>query len=149
FLEQVGWADAHGFAGVALAEHHFIEDGYLPAPLVAAAAIAARTRRLHIRLTVLLLTLRHPVQVAEEAALVDILSGGRLVLMVGAGYRENEFAAYGIAREERLGRMAEGIEIIRRCWEEEDFDFEGRFWRLSNVRVMPKPVQRPRPRILM
>jgi alkanesulfonate monooxygenase SsuD/methylene tetrahydromethanopterin reductase-like flavin-dependent oxidoreductase (luciferase family) len=149
FLEQVEWADRHGFASVTLSEHHFVEDGYCPAPLTVAAAIAARTRRLRIRIALVLLTLRHPVQVAEEAALVDILSGGRLDLIVGAGYRHNEFAGYGIDRAERLGRMEEGIEIIRRCWEEASFRFEGRYWRLKDVRMTPKPVQKPRPRILM
>jgi alkanesulfonate monooxygenase SsuD/methylene tetrahydromethanopterin reductase-like flavin-dependent oxidoreductase (luciferase family) len=152
FLEQVEWADGQGFDSVGLSEHHFVEDGYVPSPLVVAAAIAARTRRIRIRTALVLLTLKHPIQVAEDAALVDILSGGRFDLMVGAGYRKYEFAAYGIAREERLGRMAEGVEIIRRCWEEESFDFEGRYWRLNGVRMTPKPI-RPgsggRPRIIM
>ncbi|MBI3743048.1 MAG: LLM class flavin-dependent oxidoreductase [Chloroflexi bacterium] len=149
FLRQVEWADAHGFARVSLMEHHFVEDGYDPSPLTVAAAIAARTKRIKIKVNVLLLTLRHPVQVAEEIALVDIISGGRIEVVFGAGYRHNEFEGYGVPRKYRPSRMAEGLEIIRRCWTEESFDFQGKHWNLKDVRAMPKPIQKPHPRIVM
>jgi alkanesulfonate monooxygenase SsuD/methylene tetrahydromethanopterin reductase-like flavin-dependent oxidoreductase (luciferase family) len=149
FLRQVEWADANGFSRVTLSEHHFAEDGYAPSTLTVASAIAARTTSIKIALSLVLLPLKHPVQVAEDAAVVDILSGGRLELTVGAGYRPAEFAGYGIAMNERAGRMEEGIEIIKRCWEEERFSHEGRFWSLRDVAVQPKPVQQPRPRIFM
>ncbi|MEE9284342.1 MAG: LLM class flavin-dependent oxidoreductase [Dehalococcoidia bacterium] len=149
FLDQVAWADEHGFARVVLSEHHFVEDGYVPSILPVAAAIAARTQRIRINLSLVLLPLKHPVQVAEDAAIVDIISGGRLELTVGGGYRRNEFEGYGIPREERASRMEEGTEIIRRCWEEEAFSFHGRHWQLKNVRMTPKPVQQPRPPLIM
>lgn len=149
FLDQVAWADEHGFDAVHLHEHHFSEDGYLPSPFVAAAAIAARTTRIRIRISLVLLPLKHPVQVAEEAAVLDIVSGGRLDLMVGAGSRPEEFAGYGIDLRQRPSLMEEGVEIIRRCWEEERFDFHGKHWQLDGVAVQPKPVQQPRPRIIM
>jgi alkanesulfonate monooxygenase SsuD/methylene tetrahydromethanopterin reductase-like flavin-dependent oxidoreductase (luciferase family) len=149
WLDQVAWADGQGFHRLSLSEHHFVEDGFVPSLLVAAAAIAARTKRIRITLNLVLLPLKHPVQVAEDAALVDIISGGRLDLVLGAGYRRNEFEGYGIPRSERPTRMEEGIEIIRRCWEEDVFSFEGKHWKLKNVRVLPKPVQRPRPKIIM
>ena len=149
FLSQVEWADANGFDHVSLPEHHFAEDGYLPSPLVAAAAVAARTKHMRILTGLTLLPLKHPVQLAEDAAIVDIISGGGLELGVGAGYREAEYDGYGISIRQRPGRMEEGIEIIRRCWTEEEFDFEGRYWRLKGVRVMPKPVQKPHPPIVM
>ncbi|MCH7552656.1 MAG: LLM class flavin-dependent oxidoreductase [Chloroflexi bacterium] len=150
FLDQVQWADENGFDQVSLPEHHFVEDGYLPSPLIVAAAIAARTKRIGIIINLTLLPLRHPVQMAEDAAIVDILSGGRLLeLGVGSGYREAEYAGYGISMRQRPGRMEEGVEIIRRCWTEEEFDFEGRYWNLKGVRVMPKPVQKPHPLIVM
>lgn len=149
FLDQVAWADQHGFTRLTLSEHHFVEDGYVPSLFVVASAIAARTKRMRIMLNLVLLPLKHPVQVAEDAALVDIISGGRLDLVLGAGYRRSEFEGYGIPRSERPSRMEEGIEIIRRCWEEEVFSFEGRHWRLRNVRMTPKPVQKPRPKIIM
>lgn len=149
FLDQAAWVDANGFARLTLSEHHFVEGGFSPSILPIAAAVAARTQRIRINLSVLLLPLKHPVQVAEDAAIVDIISGGRLDLTVGAGYRRNEFVGYGIPRSQRPGRMEEAIEIIRRCWEEEEFDFEGRYWNLKGVRMTPKPVQQPRPRIVL
>jgi alkanesulfonate monooxygenase SsuD/methylene tetrahydromethanopterin reductase-like flavin-dependent oxidoreductase (luciferase family) len=148
-LEQVEWADQAGFDMVTLNEHHFAPDGYLPSPFVVAGAIAARTKRVKIALSLVLLPLKHPVQVAEDAAVLDIISGGRLELTVGAGYRQEEFAGYGISISERPSRMEEATEIIRRCWEEESFDFTGRHWNLRSVSVMPKPIQQPRPRIQM
>ena len=149
FLDQVAWADARGFSQVGLSEHHFAEDGYLPSMFVAAAAAAARTKKIRLRLGLVLLPLKHPVQVAEDAAIVDIISGGRLDMMVGGGYRLAEFEGYGISMKQRPGRMDEGVEIIRRCWEEEEFSFQGRYWTLKNVRAIPKPVQKPRPKIGM
>ncbi|MDQ1361007.1 MAG: hypothetical protein QOJ44_1384 [Acidimicrobiaceae bacterium] len=149
FLDQVEWADAHGFSRVTLSEHHFSEDGYVPSTLTVAAAVAARTKSIRIALSLVLLPLKHPVQVAEDAAVVDIISGGRLELTVGAGYRPAEFAGYGIPMRERPGRMEEAIEIITRCWEEDRFSFAGTYWDLRDVQVQPKPVQQPRPRIVM
>src|SRR5262249_22824323 len=95
-LDLGEWGGAHAVDQFTLAEHHFVEDGYCPSPLTVAAAVAARTRRMRIILNLVVLPFRHPVQLAEEAALVDILSGGRLSLVVGAGYRQSEFDAYGI-----------------------------------------------------
>lgn len=149
FLELVEFADANGFDYVSLPEHHFTDDWYLPSSVVAAAAIAARTNNLRIVLSLVLLPLKHPVQLAEDLAVLDILSNGRLDLEIGGGYRPEEFAGYGIGIRSRPGRMEEAIEIIKRCWTEEEFSFEGRYWNLQNVRVTPKPLQQPRPSIVM
>jgi alkanesulfonate monooxygenase SsuD/methylene tetrahydromethanopterin reductase-like flavin-dependent oxidoreductase (luciferase family) len=149
FLDQVEWADRNGFDAMSLAEHHFSDDGYLPSPLVVAGAVAARTKRMRIGIGLVLLPLKHPVQLAEDAAIVDIISGGRLDLTVGSGYRPEEYEGYGLSMRQRPGRMEEGVEIVKRCWTEESFDFDGRYWKLKNVRVMPKPVQQPRPKIRM
>lgn len=148
-LDQVAWADEHGFTRVHFHEHHFADDGYLPAPGTVAAAVAARTKRIRISLNLIVLPLKHPVQVAEEAAILDIISGGRMEFVFGAGYRRAEFEAYGIPIQQRPSRMDEAIEIIRRCWEEDEFDFNGRYWTLKRVRVEPKPIQKPRPRIVL
>lgn len=149
FLDQVQFAEEKGFDVVQLNEHHFSEDGYLPASVTMAAAIAARTSKIRIRLAVVILPLKHPVQLAEELAVVDILSNGRLEVLVGAGYRAEEYAPYGIEFEDRSKRMEEALAILRRCWTETGFDFDGDYWTLRNVDTQPKPIQNPHPALVM
>jgi probable F420-dependent oxidoreductase len=144
-LEQIAYAEDLGFDDIWLTEHHFVEDGYCPSLLTAAAAIAVRTKRVRIGTWVLLLPLHHALRVAEDAAVVDILSHGRLDLGVGLGYRIEEFAAFGVDRRHRKGLMDEGCAIIRRAWTEDNWSFAGRHYHLENVSVQPKPVQDPCP----
>lgn len=144
-LEQIGLAEDLGYDSVWLSEHHFLEDGYCPSVLVAAAAIASRTRRLKIGTGILLLPLYHPVRLAEDAAVVDIISHGRLILGLGQGYRAAEFEGLDIPMPERRSRFEEGLEILRRCWTEDSFSFHGRHYDLESVAVAPKPVQKPHP----
>ena len=118
-IEQVVWAEGLGYEGAWLSEHHFAPDGYSPSPVVIAAAIAMKTKRMRIGTNVLLLPLYHPVRLAEDCATVHILSRGRFELGVGLGYRVNEFVGYGIPYNERAGRTNEGLGIIRRLWEGE------------------------------
>jgi alkanesulfonate monooxygenase SsuD/methylene tetrahydromethanopterin reductase-like flavin-dependent oxidoreductase (luciferase family) len=141
-LDQIISLEELGFDAVWLTEHHFVADGYLPAVFPVAGAIAARTRRLRIGTNLLLLPLHHPVLVAENAAVLDVLSDGRFTLGVGLGYRDEEFRGLGVARAERPGRMEEGLRLVRQCWAAEGpFDHFGRYWRLAGVDVQPKPVQ--------
>jgi len=100
-LEEVGAGEDLGFDSAWLVEHHFLADGLCPSPLVAAAAMAARTRRMTIGTSMYLLPLHRPVQSAEDVAVLDNLSNGRFILGVAAGYRPEEFAGY---EEERSGR---------------------------------------------
>jgi len=144
-LDQIAWAETIGYDDVWLTEHHFVDDGHAPSPLVQAAAIAARTKRIRIGTAVLLLPLYHPVRVAEDGATIDILSGGRFELGVGIGYRVEEFAGLGISRADRAGRMNEGLEIIRRLWEGETVTFHGEHFQVEGARLTPMPVQKPRP----
>jgi probable F420-dependent oxidoreductase len=142
-------AEQLGFASVWVPEHHLSEDGYNPAPLPLLAAMAVQTTRVAIGTSVLLLPFHHPVRVAEEAAAVDNLSNGRLILGLGLGYRLAEFAGYGIDRRTRGGRMEEGLEILRRCWTEDRFSFEGKFYQLKDVALGVRPVQRPHPPLVL
>ena len=146
-LEHIEAMEALGFDVVWLTEHHFIDDSYLPATLTMAAAVAARTERVTIGTAVLLLPLHDPLKVAEEAAVVDLLSGGRLRLGRGLGYKLQEFDVFGVDRRHRRGLMEEGVEVIRRAWADGPFTYEGRHHRYHDLDVTPKPTQRPGPEI--
>lgn len=149
FLRQVESADELGYDVIQLNEHHFSEDGYMPASVTMASAVAARTSKIRIRLAVVILPLKHPVQLAEELAIVDNLSNGRLELLVGAGYRAEEYAAYGIPFDDRGKRMEEALVLLRQCWTEDGFDFDGNYWKLTDVNVQPKPAQSPHPAVVV
>lgn len=144
-LEQIGVAEELGFESAWLTEHHFLSDGYCPSLLVTAAAIAARTRKICIGTGVLLLPLHNPIRVAEDAAVVDIISGGRLILGLGLGYRQEEFGGFGVSLRDRKGRMDEGIEVLQKSWRDEPFNFQGKHFQYGDLNVTPKPVQKPIP----
>ncbi len=147
-LSQAQACDTAGFDSIWLTEHHFTDDGYLPSMMPVAAAIAARTTRVAIGTYVLLAPFQHPVKLAEDAAVVDVISGGRLRLGLGLGYRAEEFAGFDIPRNQRLGRTLETIEILKRAWSGERFDFHGKYFHLHGVRVLPAPVSKPYPELL-
>ena len=145
-LRECERAEAAGFDSVWLGEHH--NNPILhPAPLIGLAAIASRTNRIRLGTGVLLLPLYHPMMVAEEGAMVDMISGGRLILGVGAGYAPEEFAAFGASLKERGSRMDEAAELLRRLWTEEHVTHHGRFFQITDATIAPRPVQRPRPAI--
>jgi alkanesulfonate monooxygenase SsuD/methylene tetrahydromethanopterin reductase-like flavin-dependent oxidoreductase (luciferase family) len=143
-LDQSEWADRLGFGSIVISEHHASPDGYMPSPLVMASAIGARTRRLRIMISLILLPFYHPHRLAEDAAVCDLVCGGRLDVMFGAGYREEEFDMYGIDIHRRGRLMSEGIEFLKMAWTGEPFEFQGR-----TVQVLPRPAQQPRPRIVL
>lgn len=147
-LEQVELAEALGFDSIWLTEHHFTDDGYLPAMLPAAAAIAARTKRVTIGTFVLLAPFQHPLKLAEDAAVVDVISNGRLRLGLGQGYRQEEFDGFGVPRAERLGRTLETIEILKLAWTGQRFSFDGKYFHFKDVRVLPTPASHPCPELL-
>lgn len=144
-FEQIAWGEQHGFDYVWLSEHHFSEDGYSPSLFPIAAAIGARTEKIRIGTSLVLLPFHHPVRIAEDGATVDVISSGRFELGVGIGYRPEEFAAFGVAVKERGGRTSESLEIIRRLWEGETVTFKGKYYDIEKVKVTPDPVQKPRP----
>jgi alkanesulfonate monooxygenase SsuD/methylene tetrahydromethanopterin reductase-like flavin-dependent oxidoreductase (luciferase family) len=115
-VEEVVVADRLGFDGVWLSEHHLTADGMLPSPLVMAGVLVARTSRIRVGTNILVLPLHHPLRVAEDAAVLDLVSGGRLVLGVGQGYSEREFAAFGVDRRRRGVLLEEGVQAIRAAW---------------------------------
>ncbi len=147
-LAQAQAAEQLGFDSIWLTEHHFTDDGYLPALMPAAAAVAARTTRVGIGTYVLLAPFYHPLKLAEDAAFVDVISGGRLRLGIGLGYRAEEFEGFGVPRAQRLGRTLETIEILKLAWRGERFSFDGRYFKFRDVRVLPRPVTEPHPELL-
>src|SRR6266545_1445430 len=140
-------AEDLGFDSVWVSEHHLTADGYLPSVFPTLAAIAARTERIRLGTAVLLAPLHHPLRLAEDAAVVDQLSDGRLDLGVAPGYRQHEFDTLGIARTERGRRTDEAIEILRLAWRGRPFSYAGRCFQFNNVTVAPPPHQSPHPPI--
>jgi probable F420-dependent oxidoreductase len=144
-LDHIQCAEDLGFDDVWTTEHHFIDDGYSPSILILCAAIAARTKRVRIGTRVLLAPLYHPLRLAEDAATVDVLSGGRLILGLGLGYRNEEYAALGVPTRSRGLVLEETVAVLRQAWSPAGVDFAGRILRYSSVSVTPKPVQQPIP----
>jgi hypothetical protein len=143
-VAQCAWADTLGFNSVTLTEHHATTDGYLPSPMILGAAIAGSTQNLLIRLSLVLLPLYHPLRAAEDLAVLDLISGGRLRLTVGLGYRPEEYEQLGVVMRQRPSLMEEAVETLKSAWTGEPFEYRGR-----TVRVLPRPAQRPRPLIAM
>jgi alkanesulfonate monooxygenase SsuD/methylene tetrahydromethanopterin reductase-like flavin-dependent oxidoreductase (luciferase family) len=141
-LAQCEWADTRGFVSVTLSEHHGSPDGYLPSPIVLAAALAARTRNLRLVLAAIIAPLHDPLRLAEDLAVADVLSGGRILPVFGAGYVESEFRAFGRSLGHRGSALEETVRVLRRAWTGEPFEHRG-----AIARVTPRPVQQPHPPI--
>jgi probable F420-dependent oxidoreductase len=144
-IAEAQLAEASGFDSCFFGEHHQDQDGFLPSPLIVAAAVAARTQRLRVGTSVILLPLHHPVRVAEDAITLDLVSKGRVILGVGIGYQPADFRAFAVPMEDRLARFEEGVEILRLCWAGEPFSFRGKHYTLADVQIRPRPFQRPGP----
>lgn len=144
-LDQIVWGEQNGFDDIWLSEHHFIEDGYSPSLMPIAAAIAAKTKKIRIGTSVMLLPFHNPVRLAEDAATVDVISGGRLELGAGVGYKVEEFEGFAVSSKERGARTNESLEILARLWEGETLTFKGKYYEVNNVKLTPEPMQKPRP----
>lgn len=141
-------AEALGFDSAFLVEHHFSGTGQVSASLDVLAWVAARTTTLRLGTAVIVLPWHDPVLLAERAATLDLMSGGRLEFGVGKGYRHSEFSGFAVPREEANERFDEALEVIVRAWTSDvRFSHRGRFWRYENVIVDPRPSQRPHPPI--
>ena len=143
-LDQIAWAEQLGFDSVWLTEHHFVDDGYTPSPLVIAAAIGQRTKRMRIGTNLMLLPLADPVRLAEDAAALAILTDGRFDLGVGLGYRQLEFDYFGRKLAHRPSLMEEGVAILRQAFRGEPIRIAGKRFAIDGLRVSPKPARAPR-----
>jgi alkanesulfonate monooxygenase SsuD/methylene tetrahydromethanopterin reductase-like flavin-dependent oxidoreductase (luciferase family) len=144
-LEQVEAADALGFESFWIAEHHFHEYGGIPRPPVWMAAAAERTSRIRLGSAVVVLPFDNPLRTAEDYAMVDILSGGRLNLGVGSGYLKHEFAGFGLDAEQRRERFDEALEIMLRALSGERVSFAGKHYAVNDVQLNVRAIQRPHP----
>jgi probable F420-dependent oxidoreductase len=140
-LDLVRLAETLGFDSAWASEHHGAGDGYLPSLLPLLAAFAAVTSRIELGTGVVLAPFHDPLRLAEDAAVVDQLSGGRLLLGLGLGWREEEFRMFGQPVSERAARTAEAVEVLRRAWTGERFSFEGRHHSYDRVQVTPGPAR--------
>ncbi|MGH8546222.1 MAG: LLM class flavin-dependent oxidoreductase [Gammaproteobacteria bacterium] len=147
-IEEVKLADELGYDVAWLAEGHFHPSHcILPAPLVLASALAARTQRIRLGTAASVVTLHHPVYVAEEAAMLDVLSNGRLEFGITRGAHPAAFKAFGVSLEDSRSRFTEACDVIRAAWTEPTVSFRGEYFNLANVSVVPKPLQLPHPPI--
>ena len=146
-VEQVRAARDAGFDLVVMGQHYLSTPFQELQTLPALARLAAEAGPMRVGATVLLLPLLNPVDVAEQVATLDVICEGRFIFGVGLGYRDEEYEAFGIRREERVARFVESLQVIRRLWTEDEVTHHGRFFRLTKARMVLKPVQRPHPPI--
>lgn len=140
-FEQIELVEQWGLDLCWFTEHHFIEDGYLPNFVPVAGAASARTTRLRFSTDICLMPFRHPLRLAEDLAILDNISNGRMELGAGMGYAAHEFAGFGIPRTRRVSLTEEAIEVLRLAWSGEPFTFQGKRWSFRDLRVTPDPVQ--------
>jgi len=148
-LEVALQAESLGFHSIWIAEHHFSNYGYVPSPLVMASHIAAKTANIRIGTGVVVLPLHHPLIVAEETAMVDILSNGRLEVGLGRGYQPYEFERFDQTLSESRERWSEGVEILKKAWTVDTFCHKGKYFQFDNTTIFPRPLQKPHPPIWM
>jgi probable F420-dependent oxidoreductase len=141
-LDLVRLAETLGFDSAWVSEHHGSGDGYMPSLLPTLAAFAAATERIKLGTGILLTPLHNPLRLAEDAATVDLISGGRLILGLGLAWREEEFRMFGVPMAERARRTAETVDVLRRAWTGKRFSYEGRVYRFDQVQVSPRPERR-------
>lgn len=142
-LDMAAFGDSLGLYGISISEHHGVDDGYLPSSITLAAAMAARTQQIKLILSAIIVPLYDPLHLAEQLAVLDLVSGGRAMLVAAGGYVESEFAMFDRDIKKRAAAVEECITTLRKAWTGEPFEFRGR-----TVQVTPKPLQAHMP-ILM
>lgn len=135
-IEQVAWADRLGFDTVYLAEHHGADDGYCPSPMVQGAAMMGVSDHIRVHFSALLGVLHDPIRLAEDLAILDLLSAGRVDVTLGLGYRPHEYRMFGVDKKRRVEVLNETIRLLRLAWTGEPFE-----WRGEMFTVRPRPVQ--------
>jgi alkanesulfonate monooxygenase SsuD/methylene tetrahydromethanopterin reductase-like flavin-dependent oxidoreductase (luciferase family) len=148
-LERIAIMDDSGYDAVWLTEHHFNDYSVCPSIPVMGAYAAARTKRLRIGTGVTLAAFYNPLRLAEEIALLDILSGGRVYWGAGRGFDAKEFQAFGVPMEESAARFHEAVEVVLKAWQSDRLTHRGRYFSFDDVEVLPKPLQQPHPPVFL
>jgi len=138
-LDFIVWTERLGFEGAWVPEHHAADDGYMPSPSVMLAAIAARTKTLKLGSAIALAPLYHPVRFAEECAVLDHISNGRLEMAIAIGYRRREAEGYGVDFSKRGSRTDEFLELVTQLWRGETVTYAGKHFTLKNAAIVPTP----------
>jgi len=144
-LQRIVTMDDAGYDAVWLAEHHFTTYSVCPSVHLMALEAAHRTHRIRIGTAVSLAALYHPLRLAEEVALLDVLTGGRVNWGAGRGFERTEFEAFGVPLDETAPRFREAVEVVLAAWRNERLTFHGKYWHFDDVEVLPKPAQQPGP----
>lgn len=140
-VEQARIAESLGFGSFSVAEHHFLPDGWVPTPFVLLGSIAGVTDDVRLGTNVTVLPLHDPIRVAERAAVLDVLTRGSFRLGVSLGWRDEEFDAFGVPKRERVPRLEEGLELVSKLLTERSVTYDGDYHSVSDLTVMPRPVQ--------
>jgi alkanesulfonate monooxygenase SsuD/methylene tetrahydromethanopterin reductase-like flavin-dependent oxidoreductase (luciferase family) len=143
FFEEVLLGESLGFDSVWLEEHHSVKNHYWPSPLIGLAGIATRTEHIVFGTDILVLPFYHPVRLAEDAAMLAIMSQGRFILGAAIGYRPEEFELYQMPLEKRGERYEEALHLIRQLWTEEKVQFSGKYYQVNGSKIEPRPAQTP------
>lgn len=143
-LDMCDWAEEHGLGFVAFSEHHGVDNGWIPAPLTMAGVVVGRTRSLSVTAAAALVPLHDPIRLAEQLAVLDLASGGRVSIVAGIGYRPEEFAMAGVDKGRRGRLLEEHVRVMQQAWTGEPFEWQGR-----TIRVTPKPSTQPHPMVMI
>ena len=144
-FDRIDIMEHSGYDAVWLAEHHFSTYSVCPSIHMMGAHIAARTKRLRIGTAVSHAPFYHPLRLAEEIALLDVLSGGRVNFGAGRGFDATEYSNFGVARQDSYPKFREHVQVVLEAWRNERLTFHGRFCHFDDVEVLPKPLQQPHP----
>jgi alkanesulfonate monooxygenase SsuD/methylene tetrahydromethanopterin reductase-like flavin-dependent oxidoreductase (luciferase family) len=144
FVDMAGYADEHGLQAISLEEHHGADNGWSPSPLVMAGLVFGRTKTIMASVNALLLPLHDPIRIAEDIAVLDLASGGRIVIVGGIGYRESEYEAHGKDWAARGALQDEAVDTMLKAWTGEPFEYRG-----TTVRVTPRPFTQPHPTFML
>lgn len=144
-VDIIAAAENYGFDSAWVTEHHFVPDSHVTSPLSFLAAAASRTDEIELGTSIMIASFYDPIKLAEDTATIDQLSGGRLTVGLGLGYREEEFAGFNVSKGERVQRLKETTAFLKRAWQRDCFSFAGEIYQYENLTITPRPYQKPRP----